>query len=316
MNHALETLSYTRTPLVLVVSDNAAGFETATDAALALGARVGVRAGVKEDLFSLSRTTGFNAVLAEISCLAEPDIAFDALQRLAEDERIPSIVNVPVSQIDHAMARLPHANITILCDATPIERAAALGVALSPADTLLRDANTDVESLRLQRLADEVARIAKALSSLSTPSAYPMSGPHSGGVSDVHTRFEAEPMLDMPAITEVRAADLRNMIKLRRLRDRFFDSALFADPAWDMLLDLMAARLEQVQVAVSSLCIAAAVPPTTALRWIKSMTDAGLFERISDPDDGRRIFIRLSETAAIALQRYFAAANLIPTRMI
>ena len=38
---------------------------------------------------------------------------------------------------------------------------------------------------------------------------------------------------------------------------------------------LMAARLEQQRVEVSSLCIAAAVPPTTALRWIKALSDAG-----------------------------------------
>ncbi len=312
MNEAIETVSYSQNPMILIVSDDAAGFETATDTAQAMGARVGIKAGVKEDIFALSQTASFKAVLAEISRAADPQNAFDGMQRLAEVEDIPSIINVPIEHVDHAMARLSHPHVTILCNATPIERAAALGVALAPVQHMLRDANTDVESLRLQRLADEVARIAKALSSLSSTQSYPISK----GVSDVHSRFEAEPMLDMPAITEVRAADLRNMIKLRRLRDRFFDSELFADPAWDMLLDLMAARLEQVQVAVSSLCIAAAVPPTTALRWIKSMTDAGLFERVADPDDGRRIFIRLSETAATALQRYFAAANLIPNRMI
>ena len=94
---------------------------------------------------------------------------------------------------------------------------------------------------------------------------------------------------------------------MRRMRERFFDKELLADPAWDMLLDLMAARLERVQVAVSSLCIAACVPPTTALRWIKNMTDAGLFERVSDPDDGRRIFIRLSDASAAAMTRFFTA---------
>ena len=76
-----------------------------------------------------------------------------------------------------------------------------------------------------------------------------------------------------------------------------------------MLLDLMAARVERVQVAVSSLCIAAAVPPTTALRWIKTMTDVGLFERASDPEDGRRIFIQLSDKAANAMANYLSLAK-------
>ncbi len=58
------------------------------------------------------------------------------------------------------------------------------------------------------------------------------------------------------------------IIRQRQLRARFFDGELFADPAWDMLLDLTAARVEARRVSVTSLCIASGVPPTTALRWI------------------------------------------------
>ena len=57
---------------------------------------------------------------------------------------------------------------------------------------------------------------------------------------------------------------------------------------------------------VSSLCIAAAVPATTALRWIKTMTDAGLFKRRADPHDGRRVFIELAPKASQATRGYFA----------
>ncbi len=53
------------------------------------------------------------------------------------------------------------------------------------------------------------------------------------------------------------ARDVREVIRARRLRDQFFERGLFEDPAWDMLLDLFAAELEQTQVSVSSLCIAA-----------------------------------------------------------
>jgi hypothetical protein len=52
-----------------------------------------------------------------------------------------------------------------------------------------------------------------------------------------------------------------------------------------MLLDLLQAEIAQHRVPVSSLCIAAAVPATTALRWIKTMTDVGLFKRRADPHD-------------------------------
>jgi DNA-binding MarR family transcriptional regulator len=98
---------------------------------------------------------------------------------------------------------------------------------------------------------------------------------------------------------------VRQVIRARRLRSRYFDEEMFADPAWDMLLDLLQAEIAQHRVPVSSLCIAAAVPATTALRWIKTMTDAGLFRRRADPHDGRRIFVELAPQASDALRRYF-----------
>jgi len=103
---------------------------------------------------------------------------------------------------------------------------------------------------------------------------------------------------------------------MRRLREKFFPAELFSDPAWDMLLDLMTARLDRRPVSVSSLCIASAVPATTALRWIKTMTEAGLFERCADPHDGRRVFIGLADKTAQKLASYFAvmrsASSLLP----
>jgi DNA-binding MarR family transcriptional regulator len=98
---------------------------------------------------------------------------------------------------------------------------------------------------------------------------------------------------------------IRMMLKLRRHRDRFFASELFADPAWDILLELYAAALGQFRVSVSNLCIAAAVPPTTALRWIKQLEEAGLIERRADPTDGRRQFVMLSDEALSSMNAYF-----------
>lgn len=105
---------------------------------------------------------------------------------------------------------------------------------------------------------------------------------------------------------QVAAADVRKAIRARRLRSRPFPDVLFEDPAWDMLLDLYAAHLERAQVSVSSLCIASAVPPSTALRWISKMTEDGLFVREPDPFDRRRAFMALSEAALDRMNRYFA----------
>jgi DNA-binding MarR family transcriptional regulator len=89
------------------------------------------------------------------------------------------------------------------------------------------------------------------------------------------------------------------------LRARFFNEKLFSDPAWDIILDLLEAEITQRRVPVTSLCIAAAVPPTTALRWIRSMTEAGLLHRRPDPHDGRRDFVELSPSASELARRYF-----------
>ena len=143
---------------------------------------------------------------------------------------------------------------------------------------------------RLRQLSDEMGRIASTLARLST-------GPGSPAVKPSGTSAAA------PAID---ADTIRAVIRARRLRSRFFSQELFADPAWDMLLDLLQAEIAQLRVPVSSLCIAAAVPATTALRWIKTMTEQGLFVRRADPHDGRRVFVELAPVASEAMRRYFA----------
>ena len=103
----------------------------------------------------------------------------------------------------------------------------------------------------------------------------------------------------------VGAHQIRNMLKLRRHRDRFFAGGLFADPAWDILLELYAAALDQYRVSVSQLCAGAAVPATTALRWIGHLEKGELICRRDDPTDGRRQHLMLSDKGLLAMNAYF-----------
>lgn len=98
---------------------------------------------------------------------------------------------------------------------------------------------------------------------------------------------------------------VRALLTMRRNRDRFFDDAMFADPAWDILLELYAATLGQQKISVGSLCLGAAVPGTTALRWISMLEAKGLIDRKPDPRDGRRFHVSLSSTGLDAMVRYF-----------
>lgn len=226
-------------------------------------------------------------------------LQIEALVSAANAVHCPVILSAPLEAVDGFSREVWAGCQTVLVDPGEVDFAAAIALAAGAKGLLLSDVARDVDALRLQRLADEVGRIARTLATLSAAAPLPNSA-----VADMHPMFVGEPVALETGPT---ASEVRGLIRMRRMRDRFFDKELLADPAWDMLLDLMAARLEQVQVAVSSLCIAACVPPTTALRWIKNMTEAGLFERVSDPDDGRRIFIRLSDASAAAMSRFFAA---------
>jgi hypothetical protein len=98
---------------------------------------------------------------------------------------------------------------------------------------------------------------------------------------------------------------VRRTIKARRLRDRDFPSGLFGEPAWDILLDLQLARLEQRRVTVSDACVAAAVPATTGLRWLKSLGARGLVTRDRDRFDCRRVFVELTGEGASLMEAHF-----------
>lgn len=108
-------------------------------------------------------------------------------------------------------------------------------------------------------------------------------------------------------------ADHSNMvlseIKERSRRRQHFPTVEFADPAWDILLDLYHAELRQFRVSKTSLCIAANVPPTTALRWIDKMVEDGVLCSARDPLDARRVFMSLSNEMSLAMKCFYQSKH-------
>lgn len=220
--------------------------------------------------------------------------------------------------VDTAFACLRSPNTQLLCDPDRAELAAALVAAGEHRPASGRVHEIDRESARLQQLSEEVGRLARTIEALTrrerSASALPYdTAPRLGDRAGSYVGMPALPPIggadqsgDLPLVS---AVQVRDLLRARRLRADFLPGDLFADPAWDMLLDLLAARLEHARVSVSSLCIAAAVPPTTALRWIRTLTDKGLVERQADPLDGRRVFIALADETAASLLRWFGAAR-------
>ncbi|WP_326915222.1 JAB domain-containing protein [Sphingopyxis chilensis] len=81
---------------------------------------------------------------------------------------------------------------------------------------------------------------------------------------------------------------------------------LFGEPAWDMLLELFIHECEERALSMSSLCTAAAIPESSAMRLAQRLCDAGLLVRLPDPEDGRRSFMKLAPDVAHQLRAYFA----------
>jgi hypothetical protein len=226
------------------------------------------------------------------------------------------VVSTSVDGLDAVFGCLDACEPQILVAPSRAERLIALGQVLTKLPARRVRELSEEDRLVLLRLTEQMTQIAERMDRLSPGAVQGAAAPASPAAardSGVF-RFEATAAGAAPsAETAARPARpqlpdprmVRKIIRQRQMRARFFESDLFADPAWDMLLDLTAAKAENARVSVTSLCIASGVPPTTALRWIGQMTEAGLLQRIEDETDRRRAFITLTEKAADAMAAYF-----------
>ena len=280
-------------PPILIVGSSAQALRRASVTVEASGVRVADRVLVPQAMERLDRQIAASALWVELDQdVAGVDTLLDRVEQQVQDRGSGAVVAAPLNLIDMVMARISDPAIELVIAGDEPTRAAALALALTDCRPVrLSDAASDRSADRLRQLSDEVSRIASTLARLSTgPTAAP-------------SRPAEVPASESP---DVSADTIRSVIRARRLRARFFSEELFADPAWDMLLDLLQAEIAQLRVPVSSLCIAASVPATTALRWLKTMTEEGLFLRRADPHDGRRVFVELAPRASQAMRRYFA----------
>lgn len=222
------------------------------------------------------------------------------------------VVSTTMGALDDVFGCFAMSSPQILVDPGRAERVIAIGRVLARVPNLRLREMGEEDRLMLLRLTEQVGRLAERLEKL---------GPgqrEGGGAFRLETpakdwRGEGQDYVpgakagERPRLPD--AAVIRRLIKARQARARFFDAELFADPAWDILLDLAAARAERIKVCVTSLCIAAGVPATTALRWIGQMVEADLLVRVSDPHDRRRAYIALADSTADELAHYFAEVD-------
>jgi len=289
------SLSYGGPPPLILAASSDSAMRRARETAEYSGLRIGAQLEIADAAVRLRQQAAASAIWIEVDteCGPELDSLLDEVDEAVAGRRFGAVLSLSTNMIDRLGPRLFDGIAQVVIDADQVERAASLATAtaLARAPERANDVSRDPGADRLRQLSDEVGRIAATLARLSTVPA--------GPEPDVRKPVEE-------SVPDVPVEAVRSVIRARRLRGRYFSEELFADPAWDMLLDLLQAEIAQLRVPVSSLCIAAAVPATTALRWLKSMTDQGLFVRRADPHDGRRVFVELSRESSVAMRRYFA----------
>jgi DNA-binding MarR family transcriptional regulator len=145
----------------------------------------------------------------------------------------------------------------------------------------------DPSAERLRRLAEEVSRLASTLARLA--------------MNTGAERADRDPQ-NAAGQPDVALELVSSVIRTRRRRRDHFRKELFSDPAWDMMLHLLEAEMLQRPVAISSLGAAAAVPPTTAQRWVKTLLHHGLIIRRPHPIHLGQIYVELSPATSAALR--------------
>lgn len=93
-----------------------------------------------------------------------------------------------------------------------------------------------------------------------------------------------------------------SILFLRRARRTVFGEDLFSDPAWDILLELYAAKLGRRRLSLSELARAIETPPSTTGRWIAALEDRRLISSAIDPANPSRIEIKLTTEGASKMQ--------------
>ena len=297
-------------PTVAIYVDRPHVRQQVREDAVMTGYRV-VASGSFEDFARASRASRAGVVL--IDCPAPGAAGLAALARqdaVSSASRAQLIVATTFAGIEDVFGCLDQSRAQLLVDASPADLGLALARALALADQGGVRELADDDRRQLLHLAEQISRLAARLDRygagreggdpdeapgdrLAAP-ALPFRG--AGGDESGMLRVSLPP----PAL-------LRRIIRQRQQRSIYFGDDLFGDPAWDMLLDLTAARGEGKRVSVTSLCIASGVPATTALRWIGQMTHLGLLQRVEDSTDRRRAFIDLTDRATDTVARYFAA---------
>lgn len=139
----------------------------------------------------------------------------------------------------------------------------------------------DLEDEERSRLREELARTCRLLQALTAQ----------GNPAANDTRV---------MVTE---DHLDSLLHARRARADIFGADIFSDPAWDILLELYAAKLGARTMTAVELARAIRTPTSTTIRWIGSLQQRGLIAPVLKGSDDEHFSILLTETASLQMER-------------
>lgn len=105
---------------------------------------------------------------------------------------------------------------------------------------------------------------------------------------------------------EYKLKTIKRLIRERHLRDEQIGCRYLAEPAWDILLDLCAAKFANQKVSISSACAASDAPFSTALRYANRLVEDNLAIRSDDPKDKRRNVLELSDLGLKRIEAFLS----------
>lgn len=117
------------------------------------------------------------------------------------------------------------------------------------------------------------------------------------GVADARRRMTVtrrEPSAELQVLQWLREVDEQRLRGLERV--------LEPDANWNMLAELLRARITKRRISVTSLCLASRAPVTTALRRVERLLGEGLITYALDPKDRRRKYVELTAEGANRVQ--------------
>jgi FixJ family two-component response regulator len=274
-------------PELLILDDDGAVAATLASMLDIEGLRIHSASTCAEALEILLQRTQINVVLADICLQGEDGLAFAGSihQQLGGRAWLQVIVITGQPRLDFAISAVRNGVDDFLLK--PIRRRDLNGAVQRAVERSVRKLRQNGVHEAVKRSLERLRKdFDEALSDVSLPDE------HHGQA--VPSRASADSLPRTVGLTT--PGGIRPLLDWMELRDEYFGS-LFCDPAWNIMLELYQAKMQDNPISVKRACIAAKVPATTALRRIAELESAGMIEKHADGLDKRRLLVQLTPPA-------------------